>query len=70
MKKLFCTLLALAAVFCFAGCVNHNDGKCDECGENGKLDFVKQYDEKSELCLECAIEIGLDELDKELNGDK
>lgn len=71
MKKLLCTVLALTALFAFAGCVDHNDGKCDECGANGKLDFVEQYDDgKSELCAECALEKGLEELDKELNGDE
>ena len=63
MKKLLCMALALTALFAFAGCVDHNDGKCDECGANGKLDFVEQYDEKTELCLKCAMEAGLDALE-------
>ena len=66
MKKLLCTVLALTALFAFAGCVDHNDGKCDECGANGKLDFVQQYDEKTELCAKCAAEAALDELDSAL----
>ena len=40
MKKLLALILALSAVFCFAGC---EDGKCDECGRKG--DDVKVYED-------------------------
>lgn len=55
MKKLLVALLALSAVFCFAGCEN---GKCDECGK--KADDVKVYEEldDQELCWECALKAG------------
>ena len=63
MKKLLCTVLALTALFAVAGCVDHNDGKCDECGADGKLDLVQQYDDETELCIKCAAEAALDEID-------
>ena len=69
MKKILCVVLALTAIFAFAGCVNHNDGKCDECGADGKLDMVEQYDEKTELCLKCAAEAALDELESAASKD-
>ena len=58
MKKILCVLLALTAVCCFAGCVDHNDGVCDykDCG---KTLGVIRYDEEHELCFEHAIEEGL-----------
>ncbi len=62
MKKLLCLFLAVAAVGCFAGCVDHNDGKCDECGEKNAT--VKQYDEKTELCLSCATKKLAEELEE------
>jgi hypothetical protein len=51
MKKLLALILALSAVFCFAGC---EDGKCDECGR--KSDDVKVYEklDDQELCAICA----------------
>jgi len=67
MKKILCTVLALASIFCLAGCVNHNDGKCDECGtEGGLLNKVTQNEEGDlELCAECWLK----EVEKELMGD-
>ncbi len=54
MKKLICALLAIMAIGCFAGCVDHNDGKCDECDTNGgMLNPVLHY-EGDELCATCA----------------
>lgn len=60
MKKILCALLALSAVFCFAGCVDHNDGVCDHKDCKATLTVVR-YDEDHELCLEHAIEEGLKE---------
>ncbi len=69
MKKFLCVVLALAAVFCFAGCEDHDDGKCDECGtEGGLINKVVQYDEETELCGECALKKGLNEIEDELMG--
>jgi hypothetical protein len=53
MKKFLVVLLALSAVFCFAGCEN---GKCDECG--AKNNTVKVYEDwdDAELCATCAAE--------------
>lgn len=54
MKKLLCVVLALSAIFCFAGCEN---GKCDECGVKNDGVTVYEHDgEKDELCLKCAGE--------------
>ena len=52
MKKLLALVMALSAVFCFAGC---EDGKCDECGRKG--DDVKVYEDldDQELCGACAL---------------
>ena len=51
MKKFLAVLMALTAVFCFAGC---EDGKCDECKtkENVKVYETKDGDEV-EYCPEC-----------------
>ena len=51
MKKFLAVLMALTAVFCFAGC---EDGKCDECKtkENVKVYETKDGD-KVEYCPEC-----------------
>ena len=51
MKKILAVLLAVSAVFCFAGCEN---GKCDECG--AKNDTVKVYEDEGEFCWTCALE--------------
>lgn len=55
MKKFLVALLAISAIFCFAGCEN---GKCDECG--AKDDTVKVYETKDgdevEYCAECYAE--------------
>ncbi len=61
MKKFLAVLMALTAIFCFAGC---EDGKCDEC--NRKADDVKVYEDldNQELCPTCAIKAGLDKLGK------
>lgn len=71
MKKLLCTVLALTALFAFAGCVDHNDGKCDECGtEGGLINKVTQNKEgDEEKCGECWLkELGAD-WEKELMGE-
>ena len=60
MKKLLCVVLALSAIFCFAGCEN---GKCDECGAKDSTVRVYEYDgEKDELCPKCAIKSGVDKV--------
>ena len=66
MKKFLCAIMALAAVFCFAGC---EDGKCDECGR--KADDVKVYEklDNKELCEDCAIEAGWDAIGDITIGD-
>ncbi len=53
MKKILCALLAIAAIGCFAGCVDHNDGVCDKCN---KTIGVIRYDAETELCPEHAAE--------------
>ena len=63
MKKLLCALMALTTVFCFAGCVDHNDGECDECGAAGLAAVVVRYDDDTELCLKCAAELAVEELE-------
>lgn len=60
MKKILSVVLALTAVFALAGCVDHNDGVCDKKDCDRTLTVVR-YDEKTELCLEHAIEAGLEE---------
>ena len=67
MKKILCALAAVLALGCFAGCVNHDDGKCDECGtEGGLINKVTQNKEGDlELCAECWVK----ELEKELMGE-
>jgi hypothetical protein len=59
MKKILCALLALTSVICLAGCVNHNDGVCDNKDCDATLTVVR-YNEKTELCLKHAIEEGLE----------
>ncbi|MBQ8323072.1 MAG: hypothetical protein IJX91_03815 [Clostridia bacterium] len=56
MKKILCAVLALAAVFCFAGCEND---KCDICEK--KTENCKVYEEldNQELCPSCAIAEGI-----------
>lgn len=70
MKKLLCVLLALTAVCAFAGCVNHNDGKCDNCKtEGGLLNPVTQNEEgDKELCAKCWAEELEDAISEELFG--
>ena len=60
MKKILCALLAAMSVFCLAGCVDHNDGVCDNKDCDATLTVVR-YNEKTELCLKHAIEEGLEE---------
>ncbi len=57
MKKWLCMLLAIATLGCLAGCVNHDDDKCDECGKKETVaNPVETWvDENEELCLQCAI---------------
>ncbi len=58
MKKLLCALLAVVAVGCFAGCVDHDDDVCDKCDkEETFVNPVETWkDAKEELCYECAVE--------------
>ncbi len=59
MKKLVCTLLAILAVgCCFAGCTNHDDDKCDNCGKKETVaNPVETWkDAKEEICFDCAKE--------------
>lgn len=60
MKKILSIALALTAIFALAGCVDHNDGVCDK-KDCGRTLTVVRYDEKTELCLEHAIELGLEQ---------
>ncbi len=62
MKKLLCALMAVMAVFCMAGCVDHNDGVCDNKDCDATLTVIR-YNEKTELCLKHAIEEGLEKDD-------
>ncbi len=63
MKKFLCLLMALTAVFCFAGCEND---KCDICEK--KTEDCEVYEEldDQELCPECAwkeaLKKGIDDL--------
>ncbi len=65
MKKFLVLVMALAAVFCFAGC---EDGKCDDCGRKG--DDVKVYEkwDDDELCLSCVAKRVQDALLDEMTG--
>ena len=51
MKKLLALILALSAVFCFAGC---EDGKCDDCKTKENVEVVEIKGEDVELCPSCA----------------
>lgn len=51
MKKILCAILALAAVFCFAGCEND---KCDICEKKTEKCEVYEELDGQELCPECA----------------
>lgn len=57
MKKILAVLLTVVALGCLVGCVNHNDGKCDECKtEGGLLNPVTQNEEgNKELCAQCWL---------------
>ncbi len=60
MKKILCTLMAVLAIgCCFAGCVDHDDGKCDECEAKGAFQVEDQGDD--ELCGKCWIKKGVAE---------
>ena len=49
MKKIVFALLAVMALGCFAGCVDHNDGVCDV--KDCDVTFgVIRYQEDKELC--------------------
>lgn len=51
MKKILCVLLAMTAVFCFAGC---QDGKCDECKTEEYVEVYETKDgDKVEYCPTC-----------------
>ena len=67
MKKLLCVVLALSAIFCFAGCEN---GKCDECGaENNGVQVYEHDGEKDELCLKCFGEKAWEGVGDAIFGD-
>ncbi len=54
MKKLLAVLMALTAIFCFAGC---EDGKCDECKTEKNVQVYETKDgDKQELCPLCYAE--------------
>ncbi len=57
MKKILCLVLAIMTLGCLAGCVNHDDDKCDLCGKKEvALNPVETWvDEKEEYCLQCAV---------------
>ncbi len=55
MKKFLCMLLAVLSIGCLVGCTDHDDDKCDECKkETSLLNPVIRWEDKKELCLECA----------------
>ncbi len=66
MKKILCVLMAVLAIGCFAGCVDHNDDVCDKC--DSKILVTQNEKGDKELCAECwAKEVG-DALDDAING--
>ncbi len=55
MKKILCVLMAVLALGCFAGCVDHDDEKCDKCKkETALLNPVIRWEDDKELCVQCA----------------
>lgn len=51
MKKFLAVLMALTAIFCFAGC---EDGKCDECKSEKNVEVYETKDgDEIELCPSC-----------------
>ena len=67
MKKVLCILMALTAVFCLAGC---EDGKCDDCGRKADDVAVRELkDGEKELCDDCAIKAGWEDLKDTSIGD-
>ncbi len=66
MKKILCVLMAVLSIGCLAGCVDHNDGLCDECGAK----WATQNKEKDkELCLACWAKEGIDAANSLINGE-
>ncbi|MBR2646785.1 MAG: hypothetical protein IKD47_04425 [Clostridia bacterium] len=54
MKKFLALMLALTAVFCFAGCA---DGKCDDCkSEKDVKEYNMSNGKTAEYCPLCALE--------------
>ncbi len=45
-------------LFSLAGCVNHNDGVCDERGCDMTIGVIR-YDKNNEYCLKHARENGI-----------
>ncbi len=73
MKKILCTLLAVLAIgCCFAGCVNHNDGKCDECKTEGGLfnPVTRNEEENEEYCTACWVKKYGEEWEEKLFGER
>ncbi len=59
MKKILCVLMALLTIGCLAGCVDHQDGICDECKEEGAYQSLdREIDD--ELCTKCWIKKGVE----------
>ncbi len=57
MKKILSILMAILAIGCMAGCVDHDDEKCDKCKkEDALLNRVIRWEDDKELCVECAME--------------
>jgi hypothetical protein len=56
MKKILCTLLAISAIFCFAGCEND---KCDICKKETEACKVYETLDNQELCPACAATEGI-----------
>ncbi len=55
MKKVLCLLLAVMTLGCIAGCKDHDDEVCDNCGkEDAFLNRVVRWEDDQELCMECA----------------
>lgn len=64
MKKILCVLLAMTAVFCFAGC---QDGKCDECKTEENVAVYEVDGKEVEYCQECRVKKGLNDIKDNIN---
>ena len=64
MKKIICMILAVATIFCFAGCdvlslIGIENDKCDICEKKTEKCEVYEDLDNQELCPECAVKEGL-----------